>query len=1168
MKIDALKLLAFGPFTNKVIDFSGDGHGLHIVFGPNEAGKSTALRAMLGLLYGFGHTVEDAWLHDYNKLEVGGTFRLSDGKRLNLNRYKRRKNDLINDDTGKPFDQLQLDALLGKMDRQAFEHAFGISHQSLRQGVESILAAGGELGHALFAATSGLNILKQVMAGLDEKQDSLFKPRARKNAVINADMAELETLNKELRAASASQHEWKKMKSRLDDLCAHETHVTGRLETLASEISLLSRHRDALTYVTRQDELKNELAALGPVPDLPEDFAQRRVEIQVKIKTGEQAEQNVNRELTDIERQLASLTYDKHVIAHAKMIEELAKQLSVHTTALADMKKLRGEIYRHNESAERNLRLLRAGLTLKDSEALRLSTADKAKIQRLGNRFSKLEEAANTAEKTLQTAKTAVNKAREAFEDLETPKDTESLEDAIERANSLGKIEERLSHAELEHASALRQTELDLSALGLWTRGLVDLEKLAIPSEETMRGFETDLMALDQRGDDLRKESVRFDGELKECRRALSQLTQSRELPSLDDLQSRRALRDRGWRSVRSVWLNQGEADQGFMTQMAQGLDLADAYEKAVSIADDTSDILRTDAEDVARAQALKTRIQDLSDSLSENRRRQDIQEESRTALWDRWHQLWAPLGIVPLKPRDMAVWAGKAGEIRRKGAECRKLKSGVEQLTADMERMAGELISRLEELRIPVPDKAGYAELLDLAKRTKRKNDQLVKKRQGYEVEIAGYERQINESIQRKHDAQRDMAAWAIQWNQTVGKLGFDAHAKPEDVNDFVLVLDQVFSELEKAGEKEQRIAGMKSNYEKYTKQIDDLLNTVAPDLNATEPTTAIVDLHDRLTADQARHREQKQLEGQRKQRHAELSKIRENLAAEREKLRLLCVDAQTDTPANLPEIERRAALKTKLLAALEAVNERLAELASGQDLADFVMEVQTHDPDELIAKLGRLDEEKRGLQKEQKQLVEEIALQRRELETIGGQSVAAAIAETAQGLASKIEADVEHYVRLKLSAVILASAIERYRQKNQSPVLDAASQYFRTITRDAFEGLKADYDEKGDPVIKAFRPDGRTLMVHEMSDGSRDQLFLALRLGALEKYIRNNGPMPFIVDDVLVHFDDDRSAAALTGMGRLAEKTQIIFFTHHQHLVYLAKTTLDDKILNVHSL
>ena len=137
MKIEALKLAAFGPFTGKVVEFAGNGPGVHIVFGANEAGKSTALRALQGLLYGFGHKVEDAWLHNYSKLAVGGVLAIPGGGVLNVTRYKRRKNDLIDEDTGQPLDQVELDRLLGHMDREAFGHAFGISHDSLRLGVES-----------------------------------------------------------------------------------------------------------------------------------------------------------------------------------------------------------------------------------------------------------------------------------------------------------------------------------------------------------------------------------------------------------------------------------------------------------------------------------------------------------------------------------------------------------------------------------------------------------------------------------------------------------------------------------------------------------------------------------------------------------------------------------------------------------------------------------------------------------------------------------------------------------------------------------------------------------------------------------------------------------------------------------------------------------------------
>ncbi|MFZ5573032.1 MAG: AAA family ATPase [Thermodesulfobacteriota bacterium] len=372
MKIETLRLSAFGPFTDKRIDFSGNENGLHLVLGANEAGKSTALRAILCLLYGFGHKVEDAWLHGNNKMEVGGTLMLEDGNRLNLTRYKRRRNDLINADTGQICTQTELDIILGRMDRQAFEHAFGISHHSLRQGVESVLAAGGELGQALFAATSGLNTLKHVMNALAEKQNSLFTPRAQ-NAVINAGISKIEKLRKELRDVSANHQHWKQEKNLLDNLQEREIKVAEELSTLSAEISMLSRYRDASKYVSRQIQLQIELDSLGRVPNLEENFSERRIATQLAIKVAEQNEQNLVREIMEIDRNLDTLTFDKEIIAHEKMIEGLAKEVNVHTTAAKDSKKLRADIHRHRETGQQNLNLLRPGLSIDNITAVRLT---------------------------------------------------------------------------------------------------------------------------------------------------------------------------------------------------------------------------------------------------------------------------------------------------------------------------------------------------------------------------------------------------------------------------------------------------------------------------------------------------------------------------------------------------------------------------------------------------------------------------------------------------------------------------------------------------------------------------------------------------------------------------------------------------------------------------
>ena len=87
-------------------------------------------------------------------------------------------------------------------------------------------------------------------------------------------------------------------------------------------------------------------------------------------------------------------------------------------------------------------------------------------------------------------------------------------------------------------------------------------------------------------------------------------------------------------------------------------------------------------------------------------------------------------------------------------------------------------------------------------------------------------------------------------------------------------------------------------------------------------------------------------------------------------------------------------------------------------------------------------------------------------------------------------------------------------------------------------------------------------------MSAGTRDQLYLALRLGYLEHRLDCHEPMPFFVDDILVHFDDDRALATMEVLAELSHKTQVIFFTHHQHLVELAEANLSGKELFLHHL
>lgn len=1169
MIIKKLNLHAFGPFTDRILDFSHNKYGLHIVCGANEAGKSTILRAFIGLLYGFGHIVKDSWRHENKKLAVGGEFFLPDNTLIKLTRYKRRKNDLIDENTGHPFNQTELDKYLGRMGKEAFQHTFGISHDSLRMGVESVLAAGGDLGQALFAATSGLNTLKLLMTDLNEKQNQMFAPRAAKPK-INAGIAEIKSLRKQQREASASHHHWKKLKKKTEELCQLENEAENNLKTLSKQISRLSRHMDALKHVSAQELLKKELHALAEVPDLHQDFSHERVATQVSIKQAEKLMENIVKDIHTIDMNLNDLVYDEKIIANKILIENFMGEVKVHIKARTDSQSVRARMYQHRNSAEKTLAQLRPGLCIQTIESLRLSRLESSRIYRLGARGIKLKESAKTTEQMLKKSQTVLANLQQQIRNTKKTLNTETLETALSLARKHGKLEDRLEASIVEVELLKKNISMELSALGLWKGSMDALERLPIPLDETIRNIETVMTELDKKYDKIKTNQKIALKKLESKKNTLSEMTPFGRLPSMEDLRISREIRDIGWKSVRSVWLNKGVVDKKFMNRFPECSELADAYEKSVVKADNISDVLRENAEAVAQTEALKKDIKEFQSEINNEGVRLDKVAQKQNKIWRDWVRLWKPCNVTPLSPREMLSWSTGVKTLKQKAEGLRKQEAEVLRLKKNMDRACIDISSALEGIHIQIPEKANYGNLTELAEKTLISMKKSNEKRKDIQARISALTEEVNDHKERQQEIKHEIDTWTGEWMGAIGKLGFDSDADSEEVQEFLQTLEDIFTQLDKAKEFEVRNTKINEDYLNYSERLANISKQLAPDIDIknTPPEDVAIELNARLTTNMENRKESLKLNAEKQKKLQEKAGATEKLTALNEKMRLLCMEAGAQTPEELPEIEKRSRAKTVLLNDLDKVNERLSELAMGQAPELFIKEVKNHDPDELRALLEKYDSDKKKLQETHKELVAEHALAKKELESISGESQALKLAEKAEGLIAKTQNDVAHYVKLRLSSAILTKAIERYRQTNQSPVLKSAGQYFKTITQNAFSGLRADYNDQGEPVLKAIRPDSSLLTVNELSDGSRDQLFLSLRMGGLSRYVQNNGPIPFIIDDVLVHFDDNRSAAALKAITTLSERTQIIFFTHHYHLTDLAEKTLTDDVLRVHYL
>src|SRR5690606_19519734 len=115
-----------------------------------------------------------------------------------------------------------------------------------------------------------------------------------------------------------------------------------------------------------------------------------------------------------------------------------------------------------------------------------------------------------------------------------------------------------------------------------------------------------------------------------------------------------------------------------------------------------------------------------------------------------------------------------------------------------------------------------------------------------------------------------------------------------------------------------------------------------------------------------------------------------------------------------------------------------------------------------------------------------------------------AATRGEELQEIVAELAREVETYRRVKLAELILAREIERYRRENQGPILSRANQLFPALTLGRYAGLGVGFNSDDQAILEAIPSapvaDVERVRADDLSDGARDQLYLALRIASIE--------------------------------------------------------------------
>ncbi len=1168
MKILRLNLQAFGHFTDKSIDLSGKA-GLNIIFGPNEAGKSTAMRALDAFFFGFGLRSEDAFVHEYKDLAVGAVLGTGSGRVLELTRYKRNKNDLVDRD-GQALEPGFMSRLMSGLTREMYTSMFSMDHFSIRQGAREILKGGGHLGETLFAAASGFTSLRQAMDDLGTKADALFRPRATSRPIWQCAL-EISRLNRQLRELSVRPEQWRHLKSDLEKIQKEKNDLDLRIRNLESSLHAYQRFYRALPHISAYHELNARLEELKTIPDLSPDFSGNRVRVLTTMNRLSHELEQLTRVETDVSAQLKKIKVCEQTLNYAHELERLFHQSPLIAQARDNILSLEQEIKTLEALILEKSALLPGKNLPQNLEELHPGPARIKKIETLAGQLVQVNSRLAQNAGDMKDLEHELQITRAGIREMPPVPDCRAL-DMLSRDMSLApELLKQEAGSRLKIRKLQVEIEKEISSLGLWQGDLAELAGMALPLRETMDRFEQDISRARQEMETCKNNLAQSSRLLDSKKSELSRLDPDESIPDPRDLAAARNLRDEGWSLVKGTWL-ESSPDKDRTAAFLRRTDsshLAPAFEKSQIMADREADRLLDNADQVAARSGLTREIMELEEKNKHLESALEAGTKSLELLTGQWEDQWSGLNITPLSPKEMGAWMLRVAEIKRLGQELDHEFLELDSTSGKMNQLCRTAVKILAREGFTLPEKPDLSALSSLVEEARRRSMELMQNSKNLERDLSRIRLSLDRLAARKQGLEGELSEIKEKWRASLTSAFLDPGREPGDILEEIRIRQEIYSSSKELEKLTLRKKAMDKKCRVFSSQAARLVKNMGyPETAEGRPEDIVGRLHVRLKNEQKKAGERSDLLARLEETRTRIGQISSELDVLQGEMSIICREGGTDDPHRLPEIEEKSALKKELRTRLENTLEHLRELASGKDPVEFAAEVQDFDSDELKGLISGLEKEKQELEPRLEQVRRQVLEAELRLRDMDGTSRVPQVEQKIQEQRALLENHVQQYVRCRLAYSILAAEIERYRTASQGPVLRSAGDIFREITLGSFTAVIADYDEKGEPVIRAVKKSGDRLGVDQLSDGSRDQLFLALRLGGIHSYLQSSPAFPLLLDDILVHFDDERSQKTLSVLAGISRETQVVFFTHHRHLVNLAKGIPEKNMVRVHEL
>ncbi len=1137
MRLQTLELIKYGHFTDETLSFPGSACDFHLIVGPNEAGKSTLRRAVTELLFGMPLRSPMGFRHAVGDLRLGAVIE-SEAGTLAFHRSRSRKSLRTPDD-----EELEPDALtrhLGATTEAVFRRMFCLDLEALLEGGRSILDASDDVGRMLFQSAAGISGLGAVRDALAREAEALYTPRKAGNRVFYQALQRHDDARRRLRESSVNAHRWSDLERRAADLEEALAQARKRYEALEIQRHRLERIRRVTKPVAHYRDTLARIEAMAGTVRFPREALRELAESEQAIAQHAQALDIHGATVATLQTRLDALSVDERILASDEAVETLSRL----THACASHPR-RLERERNRLSALQTAAATLAGELgwPRSEEALRETAPSRIALGALATLLDEF----TRIDHEHRAARLAVERLRADIDTLEKsrPLPPPALAPGLGRALEAARVfvGDTARQQSLHRALEAALTDLDTAATGLgrWRMDAESLQALMLPGEDELNALRNTRAALEHRHDAAVERLRETREALDVARVELEQFAAVDSLVTLEDVRRARRSRDELWTRIKK-----GEEP---LSTGAPGLDAA------IHEADRLVDSQRDRAEEAAQLTGLRNALERLVTSASHGEARV---RETRAALDDfdaRWEVRARDMRLPDMALTGLSSWMAQRKAVLAAAEAVRQRQQESDAARAACADALGVLSGALAACGHPVAGEPGLEELCDRA-------DALLEAHRDAEAAARSASEQL--ARDRAHLQQRELELrqaeqareqWETRWQEALRFASLEARwMSPDTARGALESALRILDHLDDmASIRREQIEPLQQDLDELAVAADDLAASLgATDRPADIPAFARAMLTRLTTAREARA-QRSRLQAEQQEAQEQCRRIEAASAAAEAGLAALYALAGSNDKSSLRAQIAASDELRELESTLHTHRENILDLGDGLTFDVLLGEFDSVDADGLTQRLEDTVRQVGDNVREQNDLTTELTQVRATLAGIqGGSDAADAEAERREALAELADT-AERYVKVEAAHRLLRWAIDRYRERKQGPLLARAGQLFARLTLGGFGRLVTDL-ESTPPRLIAVRDDGARVTIEGLSEGTRDQLYLALRLAALELQIEADRPLPFIADDLFVNYHDERAQAGLQVMFELARRTQVVFLTHHEHLAELA--------------